>query len=213
MDIFYFNITPLRNKIVFQDALDTIEATRKEKVASFKQTDDKLRCVGAGLLINHIRERYGVTCDILVDRYGKPYFEDNKIYFNISHSGNFVVAAVSNESIGIDIQRTRADKHRIAEKNFLPEECDFINEAADEAGRMERFCQVWTVKEAYLKKIGIGLRKPLKSFKVDMNAENPVIVDEPTVKVIQFKMDQVYVISVCSHLQDIDINVEAYTIK
>ena len=59
-------------------------------------------------------------------------FEDTDIHFNISHSGCYVIAAVSDEDIGIDIQKIKSDKHRIAEKNFLPSECAYINEIEDE---------------------------------------------------------------------------------
>lgn len=213
MNIYYFNITPLRNKIMFQKAYEKISNDRKEKVISYKQTDDKLRCVGAGLLIEYIRELYNIKSNIVMDKYGKIYFEDNTVNFNISHSGNFVVLAVSENPIGIDIQRIRADKHRVAEKNFLPAECDFINEGNNEAELMERFCQVWTVKEAYLKKIGIGLRKPLKSFEVDMSGDMPVVVDDIEGKVIQFKMDGLYIVSVSTSKKDDDIKISEYTFK
>ena len=80
----------------------------------------------------------------------------------------YVIAAVSDEDIGIDIQKIKSDKHRIAEKNFLPSECAYINEIEDEKINQQRFCEIWTIKEAYLKNIGIGLRKPLNSFEIDL---------------------------------------------
>lgn len=209
MDIFYLNITPFRNKINFINNLEKIDEERKEKIQRYKQTDDKLRGLGAGILINHIRKIYNVSDKILVESHGKPYFENKKINFNISHSGNYVVAAVSKYDIGIDIQRVKEDKHKVAEKNFLPSECDFINAAKDETEKMERFCQIWTAKEAYLKNIGMGLRKPLNSFEVVVENEDLYLPERNEFKLIQFKLDSNYIITVCSSIEDAEVNVKS----
>lgn len=208
MDIFYLNITPLRNKINFINNLEKIDDERKAKIERYKRTDDKLRSLGAGMLLNYIKEKYDVSDKVLIDRHGKPYFENQNIYFNISHSGNYVIAAVSNYEIGIDIQRVKEDKHRVAEKNFLTSECDFINGAEDDLGKMERFCQIWTAKEAYLKNIGMGLRKPLNSFEVAIENNELYLPDNNELKLIQFKLDKNYIVTVCGSVDDKEFNVK-----
>ncbi len=208
MDIFYFNITPLRNKINYINYLEKIESERKERIERYKRTDDKLRCLGAGILLNHIREKYNISDNVLYERYGKPYFENKKIHFNISHSGSFVVVAVSNYQLGVDIQQIKEDKHMIAEKHFLPQECDFINEAKDETEKTQRFCQIWTVKEAYLKYTGTGLRKPLNSFEVSMENNEPCLLGLKELKLVQFKLDDNYIITVCCDNRDEEVNVK-----
>ena len=132
MNIYYFNITVLRNRNVFGEVVKTLDDARAEKISRLRVTADKLRSAGAGILINFIKEKYNIAGDVKVDKFGKPYFEDTDIHFNISHSGCYVIAAVSDEDIGIDIQKIKSDKHRIAEKNFLPSECAYINEIEDE---------------------------------------------------------------------------------
>lgn len=208
MDLYYFNITILRNKNVFELKLKDIDEQRADKIKRLRITDDKLRCLGAGLLINFIKEKYKIDGEVLIDKFGKPYFNNSDISFNISHSGNYVVAAVSKHGIGVDIQRIKQDKHRIAEKNFLPSECEYINEIEDDAVKQQRFCEIWTIKEAYLKNIGIGLRKPLNSFEVSLDGDTPQIIGKKDYRFVQMKFDGRYIITVCASDKDKDFNIE-----
>lgn len=212
MNIYYFNITPLRNKNVFNDKIKNIDVQRIEKIKRLRVTDDKLRSLGSGLLIEFIKQKYKVNGELLIDKFGKPYFEKSKVYFNISHSGNYVIAAVSDYNIGIDIQRIQNDKHRIAEKNFLSSECEYINAIENESVMQQRFCEIWTIKEAYLKNVGIGLRKPLNSFEVSLNNGEPQIIGKPEYRFVQAKLDGRYIIAICADQKDTEFNIEEVTI-
>lgn len=212
MEIYYFNITPLRNKNIFEAKLKDVEPERADKINRLRVTDDKLRSLGAGLLIKFIREKYGVDSKLLSDKFGKPYFEGSKVHFNISHSGSYVVAAVSKHRIGIDVQRIKRDKHRIAEKNFLPNECEYINAIDNDTIIMQRFCEIWTMKEAYLKNIGIGLRKPLNSFEVSWKGKSPQITGKKEYRFVQMKLDERYIIAVCAGRKDTKFNLEEVTL-
>lgn len=213
MNIYYFNITILRNRNVFEQVLKSLDYERVEKINRLRVTSDKLRGVGAGVLINFIKQKYNIKGNVKIDKFGKPYFEKSNIHFNISHSGSYVVAAVSEHDIGIDIQKIKSDKHRIAEKNFLPSECEYINEIDDENTIQQRFCEIWTIKEAYLKNIGIGLRKPLNSFEVDLSGDSPRIVGKKEYKFVQMKFDKRYVIAICADEKDFDFEMEEVLVK
>jgi len=93
---------------------------------------------------------------------GKPYSVDNPgLYFNMSNSGRRVVYAFStDEEIGIDLERIRemSDLDELIEKNYNSYEQNYINKLADQ--RLYRFFKFWTIKEAYLKAIGVGMRIP-----------------------------------------------------
>ena len=75
MNIYYFNITVLRNRNVFGEVVKTLE-----KISRLRVTADKLRSAGAGILINFIKEKYNIAGDVKVDKFGKPYFEDTDIH-------------------------------------------------------------------------------------------------------------------------------------
>ena len=52
MNIYYFNITVLRNRNVFGEVVKTLDDARAEKINRLRVTADKLRSAGAGILIN-----------------------------------------------------------------------------------------------------------------------------------------------------------------
>ncbi|OFY84874.1 MAG: hypothetical protein A3F72_17990 [Bacteroidetes bacterium RIFCSPLOWO2_12_FULL_35_15] len=91
---------------------------------------------------------------------GKPFtIDDTDLCFNISNSGGYVVYAFSRAGeVGIDIEkiRTLPDLDELIEKNFSAKEKTFISK--NKAEKEKRFFKFWTVKEAYLKAIGEGMR-------------------------------------------------------
>ena len=104
------------------------------------------------------------------NEFGKPFLKDCKdIFFNISHSGNRVALAfVKEKKIGVDIERMNSldDYSQIAKNFFLPPESERICAQTDAAKGMEKFYEIWTVKEAFVKALGHGLSRSLKSFEV-----------------------------------------------
>ena len=213
MEVYYFDIEPLRNKQVFEAQLEKISEGRIERIEKSQATADKLRLMGSGLLINFIKTKYFVNSDVDIDKHGKPYFVNSELKFNLSHSGRYVVAAVSDYEVGIDIQKKKADKHRIAEKNFLQGECAYINAGANDEERHQRFCEVWTLKEAYLKNIGMGLRKPLNSFEIVFRPEGPVIKNQTEYRYTQFLMNDKYIVSVCRDINDEGFEISEVTLE
>ena len=93
---------------------------------------------------------------------GKPYSIDNpELRFNMSNSGRRVVYAFSTEEeIVIDLEKLRELSHldELIEKNYTSYERDYINKMPEH--RLYRFFKFWTIKEAYLKAIGVGMRIP-----------------------------------------------------
>ena len=98
------------------------------------------------------------------DRYGRPELAADDVRglsFNTSHSaGMALIGAVRNARIGVDIEVIRRldDFRELVGATLSPvEKMDFqMND--DDAKR--RFLRAWTLKEAYLKAIGLGLSIP-----------------------------------------------------
>lgn len=111
-----------------------------------------------------------------IESYGKPALDNLqsplKIQFNISHSRDLILMAITVEDpIGIDIEYN--DKKRsiesLGETIFSPSEKKFFLTLKSQREKEETFFRCWTRKEAYLKAIGIGLRQDLTSISVDLN--------------------------------------------
>ena len=105
------------------------------------------------------------TLLFLTNQYEKPYLANiSDIHFNISHSGNFVVCALSDKTVGIDIEQVKPVELKIAKRFFSAGEYEFIAAKAD--NKTLAFYKIWTMKESYVKWEGKGLSMPLKSFNV-----------------------------------------------
>lgn len=90
---------------------------------------------------------------------GKPYFDNYPYFFNISHSGDYVVCALSQREVGIDLQVHRAaGLERMSGRYFSPAEIEAFMRAED---REAFFFRLWTRKEAYGKLTGRGIADAL----------------------------------------------------
>lgn len=96
---------------------------------------------------------------------GKLYAENSNYKFSISHCGNLVVCAVSKNEIGVDIEKIRNVRLKMAEKFACESEIKYIGD------KLERFFEIWTLKEAYFKCKGTGLGADIKSVCFDVNGE------------------------------------------
>ena len=95
--------------------------------------------------------------------HGKPCFRIHpEVRFNISHSGDLVICAVSDFEIGIDIQeKSRMNTDRIAKKIMSPAEHKKYLESSE---RQDFFYRVWVMKESYVKWTGDGITRELHSL-------------------------------------------------
>ncbi len=113
---------------------------------------------GRELLKTAVLREFGVDSDTLTiakGEHGKPYFSDREdIFFNISHSGDFVAVAVGECSLGIDIQVVRSVRERMIDKLCNNDEKQFISNCFD---KDKAFIILWSLKESYIKAIGKGM--------------------------------------------------------
>lgn len=162
-----------------------LDEARKRKVWQCKNLEDKKRSLLAGYLIQTgvkewMAKEGGLQGDAkplflsyVYSKYGKPYLRGVKdLYFNISHSKNYVVCAFSDREVGIDIQVHKKGKGDIAQRFFSIEDRELMEKMAGEGGNPEEiFFSLWTVKEAYMKLTGEGMRQGLDATTVEMEGD------------------------------------------
>ena len=90
------------------------------------------------------------------NEYKKPYIK-NKPFFNISHSGDFVAVVSDDKEVGVDIQKIE-EKNLKLMKFFNEDDQEYIKK--DDS--VNRFHEIWSIKEAAIKLMGTGLTTPLK---------------------------------------------------
>jgi 4'-phosphopantetheinyl transferase len=138
-----------------------------DRANSFYQTKDKYRYITAHGTLRNILAKYlhqsPGAIRFLEGANKKPCLinqAESNLFFNISYAGDWILLAVANLEIGVDVEtiNPRLDYLEITQKNFSAEEADYIN--ADNS--TERFFLLWTRKEALLKATGKGLDDYLK---------------------------------------------------
>lgn len=158
---------------------------RREEALHRKNDGERQLYLAAEALLNLSLEAVeaGLTLPARYERneHGKPFLKpSNGLFVNWSHSGEYVVCAVSDREVGIDLQRMdRKPADSLVKKTLQPEERRYY-EAAPEQERMRLFYQYWTVKESYLKALGTGFFTSLDTFYVELDKEPPGIVQRET---------------------------------
>lgn len=149
--------------------LQYISYARYQKLSHYYYNIDKKLSLYGELIVRMVISR-SLGChprDIKIEEnyYGKPYISNFKnVFFNISHTKKAVLCVISNiEEIGVDIENI--DNFSFAEINQIchTNELNFLNTLSAEAKKIE-FCKIWTRKEAFGKKVGVGIGQNLKQI-------------------------------------------------
>lgn len=202
--LYIASIEKLMDEKIYFEKLSHISAERCEKIHACKMQKDKNRSLAAGLLVEYAWTTYlrenGEKMEplqIIVGQNGKPVCGNREdFYFNLSHSGEYVICAVSRDAVGADIQQVKEVQLNIAKRFFLPGECEAL-ERSDDPNQL--FCQMWAMKESYVKYTGKGIKQRLDSFSV--NAKTGMIKDMALQKhfyVTFFEEIPGYQIAVCT---------------
>ena len=123
-----------------------------------RENREEEHAAGIFLLQEGLFREYGMVLrKELIRRgdHGKPYLQGfPEIYFSISHCAGLAACAIGKEKIGVDVEKVRAWKERVAKRVLTPSELCKLEESSD---RNEFFFRLWTLKESYAKMDGRGL--------------------------------------------------------
>jgi len=158
-----------------------VSEKRYTKMKSYLQKKDRALSLGGELLLNRgLQELYpDIKCPVTCseDEHGKPYLPDHPdIYFNISHSEEYAVCAISDVPVGVDIEYCSAIDLDVAGSYFFSREYGYILEKP-ESDRIDAFYDLWTLKESYMKATGLGFRLALDAFCIHMGDKITVVQD------------------------------------
>lgn len=154
-----------------------MDPDRQRRVDGFRFENDKKLSVAADHLARvAIAEYCGIAPEQIcfaADALGKPYAMGLDVHFNVSHSGEYVLCAVDDAPIGVDIQQIRPISAHVMSRVCTPEELAFVWDTTTpqpgtvtDPAVLHRFFQIWTAKEAYLKYLGTGIRTPMHTVQV-----------------------------------------------
>lgn len=91
---------------------------------------------------------------------GKPFFPDTpELHFNLSHCSGLAACLLSPSECGVDVERRRPLRNKVAKRVFSSDEQKALAESEDPD---MLFTRLWTLKEAYVKAIGVGISYPMR---------------------------------------------------
>jgi 4'-phosphopantetheinyl transferase len=153
-----------QNDEFIKKCYERMSKQRQEYVQKYVSYKDRINgIIGYDLLKRGLAQEYGIASNpyFLFSRYGKPYLKEYpNICFNISHCGVAVACAISNYDVGVDIETIRQIDKSIIEYCCKEEEKEKIY---DSINPNIEFAKIWTMKESYIKMLGIGIQDDIKS--------------------------------------------------
>ena len=181
--------------------VDTLRADRLGCYGYRLDTSPNMdRLASKGVRFTDCTVQWPKTWPSMASLFTGGYPKTTGMHYNISHSGDWVVMALSDKAVGIDVERVRSPQYRIAERFFSPTELAALNRLeGDEKARY--FFDLWTLKESYLKLLGKGLTQSLGSFTVaNHGAGFQLLIGGKAIPDVHFSqviVDPAYKVSIC----------------
>ncbi len=191
MLVYYSKISKDKHSFLIEQYLYKFSDEYQKKIQSYRRWQDaQLSLLGRILLLRGLEEFEIAEWEIKniqYDIFGKPYFDFDSFFFNISHSKNIVICAINkNFDVGIDLEYVKDTDVSDFKNQMLNVEWDKINKSNN---KMLEFYEYWTQKEAVLKVVGKGLDIPLKSFLIK---ENQTIINNISYSLQSINVDKNY---------------------
>jgi 4'-phosphopantetheinyl transferase len=169
----WYRVTASIDEVSLAAALSVLSDAERARCRQFLFAPDRRDYAAAHALVRAVLSRYAdihpAGWRFQQGANGKPRLaggsEVPPLSFNLSHTHGCVACAVApGVDVGIDVEQTdrRVAAAEVAARFFSSQEnADLAQLAPGE--RTERFFELWTLKEAYLKAIGTGLSHPLST--------------------------------------------------
>lgn len=204
--IYYSYLSEENHKSLLQRYLCRFSNQYQTKIRSYiRWQDTQLSLLGRILLYKGIEDIKSLDyndIEIRYTKFNKPYFKNNIMNFNISHSGEIVVCVLSDSyEVGIDIEIVTDINVDDFKTQMTKREWERI---CISANKKEAFFDYWTQKEAVMKAHGHGLSIPLNSFEI---MDNSTQINEEKFYLKEIQIDQNYkcYVSLNEKMNDISI--------
>ena len=192
--VYHASVLPLLG----QKGGECLSQYRREKLARTRNPRTYAQSLGAELLLLAALQELGgpmPPLEITCGEAGKPALAGGP-EFSLSHSGERVLCALSDEAVGADLQQLKPYNPALARRFFSKEEGAWLEEQRE---RDLAFSLLWSLKESYVKLLGSGIAKThLDSFTVRVLPDGRAWIDGSDVK-LWYSVCDGYVMALCSH--------------
>ena len=164
-----FNKAFLKNEN-FQRLLRLVSQRKKERIFRYRSPEDAQRTLLGDMLIRFaVSAETGTAMDridISEEDGGKPFLcFPSGLYFNLSHSGRWIVCVTDRSPVGVDIEKENGITSEAMRESLSSREWMTLA-GEEECVRRHCFYRLWTQKECYAKAQGKGLRLSFQSLEM-----------------------------------------------
>lgn len=153
----------------------------QQRAARYLHPPSRRTLIATRVRLAQVLSRLGYTDrQVRVAGNGRPYLEGSALEFNLTHSHERAVLAISrdpklHEGLGVDLEwlPRPVEVEAIGRRFFTSYEHSWVGPDR------ERFFHIWTRKEAVLKSNGVGLRVALDSFEVLQDQVEAAVTGRP----------------------------------
>ncbi len=204
--VYIADISCLKEPHVFETLYRAVSAERQEKIDRLLFPEDKQRSLGAACLLKRVLSELNVSSFALsYGENGKPFLQSHpEIFFNLSHSGERVICAVSGRKVGCDIEKIRARNRNVAGRFFSPSETERMKQEKSDAGQTSLFFRLWTLKESFVKATGRGMTPGFGDISLELTPEgaDPLACGGEVYRFKSYPAED-YQISLCGTAEDL----------
>lgn len=171
-----------------------IPSEEKARIAKYQHWQDQQRALLGRALLQWLLKKYVTVekVDIVRTETGRPYVARTDISwqgdFNLSHSGEWIVAAITNAGrVGADVEKIGKLNEDILPYVLSEKELISIKQLSD-VERTKRFYELWTMKESIYK---TGIFQDLTLDSIDT-----VVFKKKNIETATFYVDEHHPVSV-----------------
>ena len=178
------------------DFLESIYYQKKEKIKKIKQATRFKQSIVGEILLKKLLETYNIdylNSNFETNAWGKSYIKESGIFFNMSHSYDYVICAISKKEIGIDIEKIREANIKNAKIFATENEQKYISTINGKNNT--RLFEIYTLKEAYYKTLNCSLAK-VKNVEFSIDGEK-IHCSDKNVRCKLIRDIPGYIIAIC----------------
>jgi 4'-phosphopantetheinyl transferase len=186
----YSQNTEALSEDTFHDSMGILSEEERERCDRLRFKEDRRDFVAAHALLRrslsaYLPRRLPEEWRFETGSRGKPALSrtsaaEEVIEFNLSHTRGFVACAISSVRVGLDVERIHPETKfiEIAEHFFHVQETSALKILSPHEGAV-RFIELWTLKEALLKGLGVGISEQLQRTLVAIKDSGPICIQAP----------------------------------
>lgn len=200
---------------------DQLSRERISKIDKYYFTKDKIRSLLAEALVRFsLCNQYdlkNIEIQFHYSKYGKPsLISEKNIHFNLSHAGEWVVCAIGDTPVGVDVEVIRDSQMPSAHQCFSDHEIQVLYHIPEE-NQAELFYKIWTLKESFVKYNGKGLNDPFEKFSINIHDNEIELMEDEKINLdvsfLSNKIDCKHWYALCTERFEIVNNMEIVTLK